>query len=130
MASPRATTPEIAYGRITSHRQRGFVVSSPERSSDPARAYFFLPVACFAVMACCFFCWAPVALVCFCDACLPIDFGDLSPISFVFFLTVSIGLLTCGLTGCSEGNLTMPHYARLCKSAWDLGPTPDLRVCA
>jgi len=88
IAVAAATTPDIACGRITSCRQRGFVVSLAAWRSDHARAYFFLPATCFAAMACCFFCRALVALVCFCDACLLIDFGDLSPIMFVFRLIV------------------------------------------
>ncbi len=50
--------------------------------------YFFLPAACFAATAFCFFCWLLVALVFFCVACLFAALGDLSPIVFVFRLTV------------------------------------------
>lgn len=53
-----------------------------------AGRYFFLFAACFALMACCFFCMALLALACFCDACLFTDFGDLSPMMFIFRLTV------------------------------------------
>src|ERR1017187_5287716 len=31
---------------------------------------------------------APLALACFCDACLLVDFGDLSPMMFIFRLMV------------------------------------------
>ena len=57
----------------------------PKRSHH-AWAYFCLPATCFAAIAACFFCRALVALACFCDACLLIDLGDLSPIMFVFRL--------------------------------------------
>lgn len=53
-----------------------------------AGAYFFLLAACFAAMACCFFYIAPLALACFCDAGLLTDFGDLSPMMFIFRLMV------------------------------------------
>jgi hypothetical protein len=62
----------------------GIAAVLPAWVSEYAGAYFFLPATCFAAMVCCFFCMAPLALTCFCDACLLVDFGDLSPMMFIF----------------------------------------------
>jgi hypothetical protein len=62
----------------------GIAAVLPAWVSEYAGAYFFLPATCFAAMVCCFFCMAPLALTCFCDACLLVDFGDLSPMIFIF----------------------------------------------
>ncbi len=59
--------------------------------------YFFLPIDCFANAACClaFLNWS--ALTCFCDDCLLMDFGDLSPIidlPFVCFFVLIGGMIS------------------------------------
>ena len=75
----------LAEKPTTSCRQRGRrrLVAGIE-GRDSLAGYFFLLAACFAATACCFFCMAPLALTCFCDACLFTDFGDLSPMMFIF----------------------------------------------
>jgi len=68
--------------------------ATPNSGSSVPRCgcdYFFLPIDCFANVACClaFLNWS--ALACFCDDCFCTAFGDLSPI---------IGLpFVCGLAG-------------------------------
>ena len=50
------------------------------------RGYFFLLFAADLAASACFFCWsALLALVCFCEDFFWFDFGDLSPMSLIFF---------------------------------------------
>ena len=59
----------------------------------PIKTYFFLLaaalafVACWAVISAFFFWFAPSLFDCFCEACFCVDFGDLSPMGSVFWLS-------------------------------------------
>ena len=61
--------------------------------------YLSLPAACLAAAACFFFCSALVALACFCEDFFWFDFGDLSPITLIFFC----GLIHLRHVSFSEG---------------------------
>src|ERR1035437_6521075 len=104
---------------------RGFVVSLPAWRGERAGTYFFLPATCFATIACCFFTLAPLALACFCDACLFVDFGDLSPMMFIFRLMVSS---PAAFPVFSEGNTTIPLYGRFCKRPKGDSPAKAMKV--
>lgn len=68
-----------------------------------AGGYFFLPAACFAATACFFFWSALLAMACFCDDFFWLDFGDLSPIIFIFFC----GFIHLRHDSFSEGKVIM-----------------------
>jgi hypothetical protein len=66
-------------------------------------SYFFLPAACLAAIACCFFLAALLAFDCFCEDFFWLDFGDLSPITLFFYR----GLTLLRHVSFSEGNYTV-----------------------
>src|ERR1035437_9596763 len=51
--------------------------------------YFFLDAADLSAAACFFFWSALLTLACFCEDFFWLDFGDLSPITFIFFLRLT-----------------------------------------
>jgi hypothetical protein len=65
--------------------------------------YFFLPAVCLAAMACCFFWAALLAFECFCEDFFWLDFGDLSPITLLFYR----GLTLLRHVSFSEGKYTV-----------------------
>lgn len=64
---------------------------APNASSAAAMCYRFLPTAVLAAIACFFFWSALLAAACFCEDFFWLDFGDLSPMGFVWFCDLPAG---------------------------------------
>lgn len=68
-------------------------MSASQSGAVPTSNYFFLFAAAFAFVACCevikafFFWFALSAFDCFCEALFCVDFGDLSPMGDVLWLS-------------------------------------------
>ena len=104
-------------------------VFGARRDSDDrlvtSAGHFFLPAACLAATAAFFFWLALLALACFCEDFFWFDFGDLSPITLIFFC----GLIHLRHVSFSEGGIIMCSKAVIVNDGHKIPAKMVIRLC-